>query len=40
LPVSAIAAQLGFADPSNFSAFFTHEARDTPTAFRHRQRAM
>jgi AraC-like DNA-binding protein len=38
LPVSTIATQLGFHDPSNFSTFFTHQTAETPTAFRDQQR--
>lgn len=38
LPISTIATQLGFGDPSNFSAFFTHHTGETPTAFRGQQR--
>lgn len=37
-PVSAIAAQLGFADASNFASFFTKQMHVTPTAFRARER--
>ncbi|MFS3130356.1 helix-turn-helix domain-containing protein [Nocardioides sp. Bht2] len=33
-PVAAIAEQLGFDDPSNFSAYFTHRAGMTPARFR------
>jgi AraC-like DNA-binding protein len=38
LPSSTIATQLGFSDPSNFSAFFLAHAAVTPTAFRARER--
>jgi AraC-like DNA-binding protein len=38
LPISTIATQLGFHDPSNFATFFTHHTGDTPTAFRDQQR--
>lgn len=33
-PVSTVARQLGFRDPSNFSAFFTGHVGTTPTRFR------
>lgn len=39
LPISTIATQLGFHDPSNFATFFTHQTGDTPTAFRDQQRS-
>jgi len=38
LPISTIAAQLGFRDPSNFSTFFIRQSEHTPTAFRDQQR--
>lgn len=38
LPVSTIAAQLGFRDPSNFAAFFAHQTGASPRAFRDEQR--
>ena len=38
LPVSSIARQLGFRDPSNFSAFFTQKTGTTPTSFQRSQR--
>jgi AraC-like DNA-binding protein len=34
LPVSTIATQLGFRDPSNFATFFIQQTRQTPTTFR------
>lgn len=34
LPVAAIAEELGFDDPSNFSSYFTHRAGITPGRFR------
>ncbi len=34
-PVAEIAEQLGFDDPSNFSAYFRTRAGVTPGAFRH-----
>jgi AraC-like DNA-binding protein len=37
-PVSAIAAQLGFRDASNFATFFTRQMGTTPTQFRNRER--
>lgn len=36
-PVTAIAAQLGFRDPSNFATFFTRQMGTTPTHFRNRE---
>ena len=33
-PVAAIARELGFTDPSNFSRFFTRQTDETPSAFR------
>lgn len=33
-PVAAIAAAVGFDDPSNFSKYFAHRAGSTPAAFR------
>ncbi len=39
LTVSAIAGELGFDDPTNFSKFFKREADCTPADFRHRQLA-
>lgn len=38
LPISKIATQLGFRDPSNFSTAFAHQTGHTPTAFRAQQR--
>jgi AraC-like DNA-binding protein len=35
-PVTTIARDLGFADPSNFAAFFTLQTNETPTGFRRR----
>lgn len=37
-PVTAIAAQLGFRDASNFATFFTGQTGATPTRFRVRER--
>ena len=33
-PVTTIASELGFEDPSNFAAFFAQQTNETPTAFR------
>ena len=33
-PVAAIARELGFTDPSNFSAFFARHAGEGPSTFR------
>jgi AraC-like DNA-binding protein len=38
LPVSTIAARLGFRDASNFAAFFLHQTAATPSGFRDEQR--
>ena len=38
LPSATIATQLGFRDPSNFSAFFATHTATTPTAFRASER--
>jgi AraC-like DNA-binding protein len=38
LAISTIGSRVGFRDPSNFSAFFTHATGETPTAFRRSQR--
>ena len=38
LPIVTVAMQVGFRDPSNFSSFFAHQTRESPTAFREQQR--
>lgn len=35
-PITTIARELGFEDPSNFAAFFAQQTHETPTAFRRR----
>lgn len=35
-PVGTIAREVGFVDPSNFSAFFVRQTGETPTGFRER----
>jgi AraC-like DNA-binding protein len=37
-PVTTIARELGFDDPSNFAAFFAQQTDETPTGFRQRTR--
>jgi AraC-like DNA-binding protein len=37
-PVTTIARELGFDDPSNFAAFFAQQTDETPTGFRRRTR--